>query len=109
MTPQKTSLLVPPYGGRLVDLIAPGEVLDGLKAYANQLPSLRLSEHSVCDLENSWRPGRFLLDRFLGEADHQHVKDMAGALSLLLARCVRQGGEMMGGSCGKGRRARLEV
>src|SRR5437773_11637591 len=47
----KHSLLVPPYGGNLVDLLVPVEELDELRSYASRLPSLQISERSVCDLE----------------------------------------------------------
>lgn len=47
----KTSILISPCGGRLVDLMVPAEAVDELKAHANQLPSLQLSDRSVCDLE----------------------------------------------------------
>lgn len=51
LTPIETSTLIPPYGGRLVNLMVPPEALDDLKAYANRLHSLQLAERSVCDLE----------------------------------------------------------
>ena len=47
----RTSTLISPYGGALVDLMVPPEALEDVRAYANRLPSLQLSERSVCDLE----------------------------------------------------------
>jgi sulfate adenylyltransferase len=50
MTMSSTGL-VPPVGGALVDLIVPAEAQAELRARANRLPSLQLSERSVYDLE----------------------------------------------------------
>jgi sulfate adenylyltransferase len=73
LTLTETSSLIPPYGGRLVDLMAPPEALDDLKAHANRLPSLQLSERSVCDLELLATGAFSPLDRFMGREDHQRV------------------------------------
>jgi sulfate adenylyltransferase len=43
--------LIAPYGGHLVNLLVPAEQQAELRAYANHLPSLQLSERAVCDLE----------------------------------------------------------
>jgi len=67
--------LVPPYGGRLVDLLVPAEQLADLKAHANRLPSIQVSERSVCDLEVLTVGGFSPLDRFMGEADYRRVLD----------------------------------
>jgi len=68
-----SSLLLSPYGGHLVDLTAPSEMLDELKAYAGRLPSIQLSERSVCDLEMMAAGGFSPLDRFMGREDYQSV------------------------------------
>jgi sulfate adenylyltransferase len=65
--------LISPYGGTLVDLIVPAETRDEVKAYANRLPSLQLSERSVCDLELLATGAFSPLDRFMSQADHHRV------------------------------------
>src|SRR6266446_7528567 len=69
------SSLIAPYGGSLVDLMVPAEAREEVKARASQLPSVQLSERSVCDLELLATGGFSPLDRFMGEADHQRVLD----------------------------------
>ena len=49
-TAEKTTLITP-YGGTLVDLMVPAAEQAELRAYANTLPSIRISERAVCDLE----------------------------------------------------------
>lgn len=73
MTSPIATKLNPPYGGRLVDLMAPSDSLDELKAKASHLPSLQLSDRSVCDLELLAVGAFSPLDRFMGEEDHQRV------------------------------------
>ncbi len=75
MTTTHMSALIPPYGGQLVDLMAPSEALDDLKTYASRLPSLQLSERSVCDLELLATGAFSPLNRFMGREDHQRVLD----------------------------------
>jgi sulfate adenylyltransferase len=65
--------LIQPYGGQLVDLRVPGEAREELTAYANRLPSVQLSQRSVCDLELLACGGFSPLDRFMGKADYQRV------------------------------------
>src|ERR1051325_11406912 len=67
--------LISPYGGTLVDLMVAPEAAEELRDYANRLPSLRLSERSACDLELLAIGAFSLLDRFMGEHDHQRVLD----------------------------------
>lgn len=69
------SELIAPYGDRLVDLIVPAEALNELKAYANRLPSVQLTERAVCDLELLAIGAFSPLDRFMGQADYQSVLD----------------------------------
>jgi sulfate adenylyltransferase len=65
--------LVEPCGGRLVDLLVAEEAVAELKAYATQLPSLQLSERSMCDLELLATGAFSPLDQFMGRKDHQRV------------------------------------
>jgi sulfate adenylyltransferase len=67
------STLISPYGGRLVDLVAPDEAAADLKAYAGRLPSIQVPARAAADLE-SLASGVFSpLDRFMGRADFQRV------------------------------------
>jgi sulfate adenylyltransferase len=65
--------LIAPYGGTLVDLMVPAEEQADLKARASQLPSVQLSERSICDLELLSTGAFSPLARFMGEADHRRV------------------------------------
>jgi len=67
--------LITPYGGRLLDLTVPPEALDEVKAYANRLPSIQLTERAVCDLELLAIGAFSPLDRFMGQADYHSVLD----------------------------------
>jgi sulfate adenylyltransferase len=67
------SILIPPYGGKLVNLVVASEEVEALKAYASRLPAIQLSERSVCDLELLAVGGFSPLDRFMGREDHQRV------------------------------------
>ncbi|MGZ5482103.1 MAG: sulfate adenylyltransferase, partial [Pyrinomonadaceae bacterium] len=69
------SHLISPYGGSLVNLVASPEQLDELKDRANRLPSIQLSDRSVCDLELLACGAFSPLDRFLGREDYQRVLD----------------------------------
>jgi sulfate adenylyltransferase len=70
-----TTLLISPYGGRLVDLVMPDEIREEKKAYASRLPSIQVSERVVCDLELLAIGAFSPLDRFMSEADYQRVLD----------------------------------
>ena len=72
---EKTTKLIEPYGGRLVDLRVPEEELAQARSYAAGLPAIRLSERAVCDLELLAVGAFSPLDRFMSEADHQSVLD----------------------------------
>ena len=41
--------LISPYGGELVNPLIPEEERASVVAYANHLPSVRLSERAICD------------------------------------------------------------
>jgi sulfate adenylyltransferase len=72
-TIKKTVDLIPPYGGRLVDLSISASDLPALKSHAGTLPSLQLSERAVCDLELLAVGAFSPLDRFMGQEDYQRV------------------------------------
>ena len=72
MTDSPTPLIAP-YGGALVNLLAPTEEREELRAYAGRLPSAQLSDRAVCDLEAMAVGGFSPLDRFLGEEDYARV------------------------------------
>jgi sulfate adenylyltransferase len=65
--------MISPYGGRLVNLLVSDEEREDLKAHASTLPSLQLSDRSVCDLELLTVGGFSPLDCFLGKDDYQRV------------------------------------
>ncbi len=67
------SILIPPYGGDLIDLTVPQEEADELKARASGLPSIQLSERATCDLDLLATGAFSPLDRFMGEADYGQV------------------------------------
>ena len=71
--PTPVSPLIAPYGGSLVDLMVPAEEYAEVKARASQLPSIQLSERSVCDLELLATGAFSPLDRFMGQTDYQRV------------------------------------
>jgi sulfate adenylyltransferase len=72
-TASKTATLIPPYGGRLVDLLVPEEELAEAREYASTLPSLQISARAVCDLEMLASGAFSPVDRFMGEADFRRV------------------------------------
>ncbi|HSE26449.1 MAG TPA: bifunctional sulfate adenylyltransferase/adenylylsulfate kinase [Pyrinomonadaceae bacterium] len=63
--------LITPYGGVLVDLTV--EDFEDKLARAKQLPRIKLSERSLCDLELLAGGGFSPLDRFMSAADYQRV------------------------------------
>jgi sulfate adenylyltransferase len=69
----QTGSLILPCGGCLVDLLVPYEAHAELKAYANNLPSIQLSERSLCDLELLATGAFSPLDRFMNKGDYQSV------------------------------------
>jgi sulfate adenylyltransferase len=68
-----TNQIIPPHGGWLVNLVVPDEQLDELKQHASRLPSIQLSDRSVCDLEMLASGAFSPLDRFMGQADYARV------------------------------------
>ena len=67
--------LIAPYGATLVDLMVPSEAVDEVRAKAIELPSVQLSERSMCDLDLLATGGFSPLDRFMGKEAHQRVLD----------------------------------
>ena len=67
------SILIPPCGDQLVNLLVPLDDAEDLKAEANTLPSIQLSERSVCDLEVMAVGGLSPLDRFMSQEDYRRV------------------------------------
>jgi sulfate adenylyltransferase len=65
--------LITPVGDSLVNLIVPAEAQADLRARANRLPSLQLSERALYDLELLATGGFSPLDRFMGQADFERV------------------------------------
>ena len=74
-TASEDTLLIAPYGNKLVDLIALEVDAARLKEEASQLPSIQLSERAVCDLELLAVGGFSPLDRFMARADYERVLD----------------------------------
>jgi sulfate adenylyltransferase len=70
------SLLNPPYGSRLVNLVVEdaGERA-AVKERASSLPSVQISPRSLCDLELLATGAFSPLDRFMGQDDYRRVVD----------------------------------
>ena len=64
---------ISPGGGSLINLEVRAEAKPELVAYANQLPSIQLSERAVCDLELMANGAFSPLDRFMSRDDHDRV------------------------------------
>ncbi len=73
MTGTRSELLIPPYGGTLLDLRAPEHALAELRAHAGTLPSIQLSDRTVCDLELLAVGAFSPLDRFVGREDFTRI------------------------------------
>lgn len=65
--------LIAPYGGRLVNLIAGEKEREDLIKRAVELPSIQLSQRSLCDLELLATGAFSPLRTFLNKADYQSV------------------------------------
>jgi sulfate adenylyltransferase len=65
--------LISPLGGQLVDLLVAPDAREERRAYANTLPSIQLSERSVCDLELLANGGFSPLAGFMDRADYTRV------------------------------------
>jgi sulfate adenylyltransferase len=69
----KHTLLVPPYGGKLVNLLVCEEERDELALKAMKLPSIQLSPRSLCDLELLAVGALSPLDGFMSKDDYISV------------------------------------
>ena len=65
--------LIPPYGGTLVDLTVSQEERESLFANAKELPSIQLTDRSLCDLELLATGAFSPLDQFMGADDYHRV------------------------------------
>ncbi len=70
-----TTNLIEPYGGQLVNLTPPGYYYEEVLSRAKRLPSIQLSERSLCDLELLAVGAFSPLDRFMGADDYTRVLD----------------------------------
>ena len=68
-----TPKLLPPYGNSLINLLVESEERDAILANARELPTVKLSERTLCDLEVLATGGFSPLDRFMGAADYRSV------------------------------------
>ncbi len=73
MNKKKNNVLIPPYGGNLVNLLIHDEGREAVMAEANHYPSLQISERNLHDLELLAIGGFSPLNRFMGKADYQRV------------------------------------
>lgn len=67
------TVLIPPYGGTLINLLAAEEEREELQTRAASLPRLRITQRSACDLELLATGGFSPLDRFMSAADYAPV------------------------------------
>ena len=65
--------LIPPYGGKLVDLVLTGSEREKELARAGQLPSIKITTRNLCDLELIATGGFSPLTTFMGKADYERV------------------------------------
>lgn len=65
--------LISPYGGVLVELLVAKESREELIDYANQLPSIQLTERNICDLELLATGAFSPLQTFMNRADFERV------------------------------------
>jgi len=61
--------LIPPYGGKLIDLVPDDDQAHELKKYGNTLPSIQVSDRVMYDLELLATGAFSPLDRFMGSDD----------------------------------------
>jgi sulfate adenylyltransferase len=65
--------LIPPYGGKLVDLIVTEKEREELVARVPNLPSIKISMRAQCDLELLATGGFSPLDRFMDKSTYERV------------------------------------
>jgi sulfate adenylyltransferase len=73
MSSKDNGLLIPPYGGSLVNRVVSEEEHEALMEQANQYPTYQISDRNLHDLELLAVGGFSPLDRFMGRADYQRV------------------------------------
>ncbi|MCK6577078.1 MAG: bifunctional sulfate adenylyltransferase/adenylylsulfate kinase [Anaerolineae bacterium] len=73
MTETTKPSLIPPFGGKLINLLIHAEAISERRQYAALLRSIQLSQRAICDLELLAVGGFSPLDRFMGEADFRRV------------------------------------
>ncbi len=62
-----------PYGGKLIDLLVKGEEREELLEKSNRLPSIKISQRALCDLELLATGAFSPIDKFMGKADYERV------------------------------------
>jgi len=65
--------LISPYGGKLVNLVVEGAEREELIARAGKLPSIKITNRNLCDLELIATGGFSPLTTFMGKADYDRV------------------------------------
>jgi sulfate adenylyltransferase len=65
--------LIPPYGGKLVNLLVEGKEREELLARAGKLPSIKITMRNMCDLELLATGGFSPLTTFMGKADYDRA------------------------------------
>ncbi len=65
--------LIPPYGGKLVNLVVEGKEREELLTRAGKLPSIKITMRNMCDLELIATGGFSPLTTFMGKADYDRV------------------------------------
>ncbi len=65
--------LIPPYGGKLVNLVVEGKDRDEILARASKLLSIKITMRNLCDLELIASGGFSPLTTFMGKADYERV------------------------------------
>lgn len=65
--------LIAPYGGKLVNLVVEGKEREELLARAAKLPSIKITNRNLCDLELIATGGFSPLTTFMGKADYDRV------------------------------------
>lgn len=73
MSNNSEKVLIPPYGGKLINLIVAESERDEISAQATHYPDIQLSDRALHDLELLAVGGYSPLDRFMGKDDYQRV------------------------------------
>ena len=67
--------LITPYGGELVNLVVSGKEREVLLERASKLPSIKINQRALHDLEMIATGAFSPLDRFMGKTDYERVLD----------------------------------